>query len=249
MTRNGINHLHLKKIWEFLRGDLEPVDFEQWLYSEPELEGQLGYDLYLETISANYSCKRNVYEIKVRLEAYARESSNLRCQCITLPMIADIGMGDDDEEIVFRTFAKRAERGEPFWWLKAVECRGCGQWWLVAEELRINDVYFLKRMSLAEVHRILESDSWPEDFDKYETLLRLGLYRGYRWRFDDPMARALRFTVEDLASERPGIKVSELAELLNLNVYEAEQLARKVIRKNWLTRLLSRENAPSIDFS
>ena len=118
MNRTEQSNPRLEIIWKFVRGDMESADFEQWLYSEPGLEEQLGNTLYLDTISADYSCKRKVYEIRISLEVYAREASNLRCECITLPDLADVDMGEASD-IALRTFEERATRGDPFWWLAA----------------------------------------------------------------------------------------------------------------------------------
>lgn len=98
-------------IWKFIRGDLGPTGFEQWACSESALEEQLGESLYLETVSADYASKRAVYEIRKSLEAYAREASNLRCECITLADLADVGMGQTPTSSFERS--KRESGGDP----------------------------------------------------------------------------------------------------------------------------------------
>jgi len=228
MSRIEQSNSHLETVWKFARGDIEPTEFEQWAYSESALESQLGESLYLETISVDYSNEKAVYEIRKSLEAYAREASgNLPCECITLPDLADVDMGEDSE-VVLRTFEQRSVHGPPLWWLGVYQCSACEQWWLFAQESRINDVYFLKRLSPKEGEQVLNEKSWPDDFDQFETLLRLGRERGHRVDYVDPMnSPSLSWTAADLARERPGIKVSELAELLNLDLIWAEQIARK----------------------
>ena len=62
--------------------------------------------------------------------------------------------------------------------------------------------------------------------------MRLGRERGHRVDYVDPInSPSLSRTAADLALERPGIKVSELAELLNLDVAWAEQIAIKARRE------------------
>lgn len=219
----------LEIIWKFVRGDMGPTEFEHWAYSESALEDQLGESLYLETVSADYASKRAVYEIRKSLEAYAREASNLRCECITLPNLADVGMGEATN-IVLRTFEKRVWRGPALWWLSAEQCSECEQWWLMATDSRLNEVVLLKRLSPKEGEQILKEHRWPEDFDKFEKLLRLGRERGHNWTFVDPLDSSLIWTAADLARERPGIRVSELAELLNLEIHRAEKVARKAVQ-------------------
>jgi hypothetical protein len=71
----------------------------------------------------------------------------------------------------------------------------------------------------------------PSDFDSYEALLRLGLKAGKSVRFaESEEAGSLRWTIADLAKARPGIRVSELAELLNLDLETALTLAKRAVR-------------------
>ena len=206
-----------------------PTEFERWACSEVGLENQLGEAFYLETVSVDYSNKNAVYEIRESLEAYAREASNLRCECITLPDLADLGMGEEATRIVLRTLETQARQGPALWWLSAEQCTECEQWWLMATDSRLNDVFLLKRLSPKEGEQILKEHQWPEDFDSFEKLLRLGRARGHNRRFIYPLDSALIWTAADLARERPGIRVSESAKLLNLDIHRAEKVARKVI--------------------
>lgn len=79
---------------------------------------------------------------------------------------------------------------------------------------------------------VLNNDRWPTIFDHYEDLLRIGVEAGKRVRFLDPLNSSLRWTVSDLAKDRPGISIIEIAELLNLEIDLAEELARKVVRED-----------------
>lgn len=223
------NNPSLETIWTFVRGDMEPAEFEQWAYAETGLEGQLGERLYMETISADYSSKGSVYVIRRSLGAHARAASPLQCECITLRDLADVGMGSD-ADIALKTLETQAKRGPALWWLSAERCAACKQWWLMAAESRINDVYLLKRLSAREGERILDENRWPEDFNSFEKLLRLGRERGHEWAFVDPLSPALIWTAADLARARPGIGVSELAELLQLDIPHAGKVARKAIK-------------------
>ena len=124
MNNTEQNNPRLEIIWKFVRGDMGPAEFEQWACAETGLEGELGEAFYLETVSADYSNKNTVYEIRKSFEVHAREASNLRCQCIALRDLADIGMGPDTG-ITLRTFETRARRGPALWWLTAEQCTEC----------------------------------------------------------------------------------------------------------------------------
>lgn len=228
MERNSENKARLLAIWKFVRCDTEPDAFAEWVYGEPALEAQLGEALHLQLLIGDYTNKATVYDLREILAAFAREASGpMACECVARPSLVDADMGDE-VEAVLRTMDKRALRGEPHWWLAAYQCRECGEWWLLAQESRINDVYFLKRLSAQQGEAIAKEGRWPTDFDRYETLLRLGRERGHRVRYVEPLdSSELLYTTIDLAKERPGIRVSELAELLNLEGSVAKLIAKK----------------------
>ena len=219
----------IESIWRFIRGDMKVQEFEQWVYSENTLEKMLGKTLYLETISVNYSDKDALRKIKKLLSEYARQTSPLQCKCIQLSDIAVVATGEESKA-VFQHMEEIAKRGDPFWWLSLEHCRECNQWWLVASEERHNDVYCLRRLDSQTADEILNKNSWPDCFDRYETLLRLGQHTGISVRFVDPMDSSLAWTIADLAKERPGIAISEIAKLLSLDMDVAKHLARKAVK-------------------
>src|SRR5688500_9655590 len=100
------------------------------------------------------------------------------CQCEKLPLLADVGMGGEHDP-AFDTLERQVSHGEPLWWLSAERCRVCGQWWLVATDQRINDVFLRRRLTDAEVESIQGQNEWPADFSKYAEVLRLGRERGH----------------------------------------------------------------------
>jgi hypothetical protein len=100
---------------------------------------------------------------------------------------------------------------------------------LVAQEERHNDLFILRRLDKAETDGLLAGGVWPSDFDRYETLLEIGRAAGHSVRFADVANSPLLHTVTDLARERPGISVPELASLLNLDLPVADGLARYAV--------------------
>ena len=148
------------------------------------------------------------------------------CECGRLEDLAIVPMGHHDD--VFRTLNTVRTRGMPWWWLYASTCTTCGQTWLVAQEERHNDLFILRRLDPAAKERLLHDGVWLPDFDKYETLLEIGRAAGHSVRYFDVADSPLLHTVSDLAKARPGIKVSELASLLNIDPAVACDLARQV---------------------
>jgi hypothetical protein len=221
----------LADLWRFVRGDVDVAAFEQWIYARSdELESRLGEQAALEVLAADYRSPEAMARVKELLREYAERVSNLECRCVTLPNVAVIDMGEESEPVL-ATIEQRWSRGEPFWWLWCGECTRCGQWWLVAQEERQNDVFCLRRLGDSEATALVEHNIWPSDFDSYEALLRLGLNAGKSVRFAEPEeAKSLRWTIADLAKARPGVRVSELAELLNLDIDMAETLAKRAVQ-------------------
>ena len=217
----------LEILWRFIRGDMPVPLFEKWAYQNTSIEGVLGADLYFELISTPFSSPDAVEGITRLLQEFAERVDSSQCRCVRVAQVAVIDMWDEG---VFRTFELERERGEPYWWLSMYRCNVCGQAWLVAQEERQNDVFCLRRLVVEERDRLLQKNGWPNDFDQYESLLTLGAAAGHSVRFVDPLCSSLCWTVLDLAKERPGIRVTELAALLNLDLQLAEQLAQQAVK-------------------
>ena len=216
-------------IWEFIRGDLPTADFERLVYDDAILEEYLGKELYLEVVSNDFRSGDATHKIKEKLKLSLRDLSPRRCTCIELKNVAVVDMGEESER-VFHTLRRVAERGASHWWLSLSRCEECGQCWLVAEESRQNDVFCMRRPEEVEVETFLADGVWPAHFDKYESLLEAGKEAGKSVRFMDPIgSSSLAASMEQLAGESPGIKVSHLAELLNLDLEIARIIGETVI--------------------
>lgn len=216
----------IEKLWKFVRGDLSTQDFENWIYADKNPEELMGSEDYLELVSVNYKSKDTPYEAKIKVqEILSRFPRN--CQCITLADADLTDMGSEREDGVFQTLDKLKAHGEPYWWLALYQCKACEQNWLVAQETRQNDVHCFKRITKNKAHEIQISNTWPNDFKTYEELLLIGKQHGCSVRFVDPMDSSMIYTIADLAKERPGISVSEIAMLLSVEKELAEDLCKK----------------------
>lgn len=217
-------------LWEFVRGDVGTRDFERWACESRTLEALLGPSLHMDVIAADFRDPVAVGGLRDRLEAHLRSRPDHVCECVT---VADIGIVDmGAHEPVFASLDKVATRGAPYWWLWAARCRRCGQGWLVGSEERQNDVFCMKRLSPPVLAEIVHGRQWPADFDHYEDLLRIGRDAGRSVRFIDPLAgSSLRETMADLARDRPGLPLSDLVALLNLDLDVAERLAISVMEQ------------------
>lgn len=160
------------------------------------------------------------------------------CICASLDDLAVIPMGGDGlDERYFATIDTVRDYGDERWWLHSARCSACGQDWLIAQEERIYDDHFIRRLTRAEADAITGEGIWPHDFHNYEALLRLGRDHGRAWTFLDPRSSTLVQTAEDLRRDRPGISTSEIGELLGITTEHADRLLRP---RTWLDRLLRR---------
>jgi hypothetical protein len=207
---------------------MSPREFEAWAYDAPELETALPKELFLETISLDYADRGSVFTLQQKLAEFAQRDQELKCLCLTLPNLADVGMGTDTHNRIDQSLTEVKRRGTPLWWLSVNRCDECGQWWLMASEERINDVVFLRRLTDTVGEAIVQHDAWPIEFDRFSSLLELGRLRGHRWKFVDPISPALLQTAIDLAHEQPDLNTARLAELLQIDLSNANALADRV---------------------
>ena len=147
------------------------------------------------------------------------------CCCSALadsPVVPMGGIGLD--ELVFSSFKEVARHGGDQWWLYVSTCLACRQDWMVAQDERIYDNFYLRRLAPATMREIVDLDWWPEEFLTYESVLKLGKATGRSWRFIDSLSPALITTAEDLRRERPEITLEEIANLLAIPVEQAADL-------------------------
>ena len=130
------------------------------------------------------------------------------------------------DERVFATLDLVMNYGGDKWWLYISKCHVCGQYWMVAQEERIHDNYFLKRIESDTVRAITEQSTWPNDFLLYEQVLRLGRDAGNVANFLDPLSPALVQTAQELLTARPDISLDEIAHVLAIPIKQAAKLIR-----------------------
>lgn len=153
------------------------------------------------------------------------EASN-PCYCASLPDLAAVPMGGEGlDERVFATIDNLVDHAGDAWWLHLSQCRACGQHWMIAQEERIFDEHFLRRLSVEDATRISVAAEWPVEFLSYERVLRTGHALGVSpCVFLDRLSPSLLWATEDLQKERPEIAVEEVALLLGVTATQAKRL-------------------------
>lgn len=152
-------------------------------------------------------------------------SEESHCCCRALADLAVIPMGRNGlDALVFASFKRGEEHGGDRWWLYISTCLACRQDWMIAQDERIYDNYYLRRIAPEIARDIAEWSLWPDEFLTYEGVLKIGRETEQVWTFYDRASSALVTTAEDLRRERPGISVEEIAYLLGISVPHASSL-------------------------
>jgi hypothetical protein len=221
-----MNDEQLSALWAFSRGDLAGSEFEKWFFTQTGLENALGEDLHWNLLSENYSDQDAVWRLR---NAVAQALSSIKqCECPALSDLVAIPMGSDFYfEKVFETLERAIDHPTEKWWLYISKCSRCATVWLIAQEERIYDEFFLVR-SNQKILNEARAGRWPQKFLTYKDVLATGRKLSNPCQFIDPMAGSLQWTVEDLLKERPSISSSEIASLIGVSPAHASALIRKV---------------------
>ena len=141
------------------------------------------------------------------------------CRC---NLYEDIDVDEFDENSPVNRFTQLRQHPAPQWWLYLAQCCDCRTYWLVAQEERLNDVYVIARLGHSAARRILEEDSWPETFQTYAELLRIGRMHGYAARLANHLDAVP--ICKDLIAQDPSIAPENVARLLNVSVAAGAEL-------------------------
>ena len=128
------------------------------------------------------------------------------------------------DALVLASFKTVEAHGGNQWWLSIATCEVCRQDWMVAQDERIYDNFYLRRLTKEIKQDIVEWSLWPEEFLTYERVLKLGSATGRIWTFLESRSPALITTAKDLRRERPDISVEEIAILLGISLPHADSL-------------------------
>ena len=228
----------LSKFWSFNRLKINIEEFESWIYSNSELEAELGSEKYLELVSLNFKSKIDGEKIRTIVEEILNQIE-YSCSCVKLYSIDIIGMGSDQQSFM-DSFKQTKERGGKYWWLYMSQCNICKTNWLIALEERQNDVFLLLKLNQEQVTQIIDQNIWPTEFDEYENLLKLSKEAGHKVRFVDPLNSSMVDTIIDLVKNRPNINSKEIANLLSIKLDLANELTKiAMARENVKIKIIS----------
>lgn len=214
-------------LWKFVRGDLSANEFEIWLYDETALETAFENEAYLALIGCNFRSKDDTFKLKASIRAALEVGEN--CRCSAVRDLDNIEMGGDFFfEKFFATLTKFASPQTEQWWLYVSRCDICDTNWLVAQEERIHDQFYVERIS-DQVAQSASEGIWPNRFQTYADVLEMGVKLDVsQFTFFDPMSGGLQVTVEELLEAVPKISTKEVAAKLGIAPQHAQLLMDKV---------------------
>ena len=230
-------------VWRFVRGDLAAPDLLRRLGSDAALRGALGPRLTAAVEATTSTEEAALWALRCRLGAWARAQPGPACLCVRFRDLDRFDWGgffdpppsfEQDREWshldVRASWDVLADHGPPLWWLSHARCRVCRQDWLVAFEEEQNDVYVIHRMSTDEARDRSDRGVWPTALNSYAFLLEFG-GANVHVTFVDPTDSTLVETATRLARERPGLGLSEIAALLDLQPADARRIAEEAIAR------------------
>ena len=217
-------------LWAFARRDFVPSEFEQWFLGQEGLEDLLGTDLHWSLTEGDYRDSEVVRNLREGLERVLPPAA--ACHCHRFRDVDHVPMGgevDEDDKFwsdrVFATFEVEIPHSAPHWWRDLQKCTICGTKWLVAQEERIFDEWFIARVSDGEF-ALTKEGCWPDRFTTYYDVLEVGRRLSTPCVFLDSCADSLIWTVEDLLREKPQIEKREIAHLLGVSERNAARLIK-----------------------
>ena len=155
------------------------------------------------------------------------------CECATLGEFAVVGMGDSEgrDERVLATIGRVVDHGGDQWWLYASRCSVCAQNWMIAQDERIHDNYYLRRLSSDQMRTIVEQGKWPPQFLRFEDVIKLGPDNNQVAHFIDP--NDLTDTVKELIEARDELTPASVAYLFCLSERRAAKLIKRANKMTW----------------
>lgn len=226
-TETSLTVVQRQWLWEFVRGDANTGEFEAWLYHEDALETALGSNVYLTLIACNFGNKEETHNTKKLIRSILDEGEY--CHCASVRNLDAIEMGGD--WFFEKFFAKMTQVAKPEtdqWWLYISRCNICTTNWLVAQEERIHDMFYVQRIADQAVFEA-QNGKWPAQFQTYADVLDVGVRLGVRQaQFVDRVSGAVQITVEELLQTGAKISAQDVGKALGISAEHAQILISRV---------------------
>lgn len=155
-------------VLQFLRGDMPTLEFEQWVYSETQLEEVLDPEFYLYFISVNYRDPDAVLKLRGELNAWLLPTQACKClewtnECLDSDCRIVQKHVCFEHESLLRMSTIKERIGTN---ISLVGCDECGQRWLLASDEEHDFYLHLLDKGVSEG---IDRDIWPDVFDGYRS--------------------------------------------------------------------------------
>lgn len=149
----------LEPLWAFVRRDLRPRPFREWLRQAAALEDLLGAAIYLDLRALNFDDPHAVAEQRTQLRDHLLQYHPPQCDCPLIGSRERLPIGTVSSELGgFAVLRRRTP------WLELLRCRTCGTLWHLATDTFGDDFHFL-RLDEDSAAAIIAANQWPADFD------------------------------------------------------------------------------------
>ncbi|HVO32867.1 MAG TPA: hypothetical protein VMU17_03070 [Elusimicrobiota bacterium] len=174
------------ELWRFANGESTAEHFEQWLYAHPELEAQLGKDVYVALISFHFDSadRAEVDALRSRLRSHLEAHGERSCGCAKWKDRDMIRLAETQSSKAFaQQFTLLVEHDEnPL--IQFVQCRSCNQRWLMrAGESGLQ--WSVARLSRSQDLAIIQDHSWPDRL--IDEMAHFSDYEAWRNRLKPPI--------------------------------------------------------------
>lgn len=71
-------------------------------------------------------------------------------------------MSVDTGKNMSKVFKYLSYKRKDEWWMHILQCKKCKQCWLMAQEERIHDNWFIEKINVREEEKIKDMNLWPD---------------------------------------------------------------------------------------
>jgi len=170
-------------LWAFVRRENDAYNvLVEWLPRTPELADFLGAELHAAMRATRWDDDSALFALRQRLWRHLDPGGKLGCLCAGWPDRKRLGLGSATVDLLHSDFEVLRARNP---WLELVRCTTCGRHWYAATDT-VDDDYYLRRLTPAELAGIVERDEWPADYDGFVNVWPTEPGQEYRARLEWP---------------------------------------------------------------
>jgi hypothetical protein len=154
----------INTVLKLIRGSMNALKFEEWVYSYKNLEEELSPNIYLKIISINFNKRDEVYKLIAEIKEWLINKGIVKCDCSFWKDNEKINLGYETANLLDSFQIKKSLTP----WIHIGYCIVCNQAWNIAVDTNDDDYYFVRLMD--DEVKSIEKDIWPNYFNKMENV-------------------------------------------------------------------------------